>query len=86
MSLAVVLRDADTARHQVVAFYKRWFDTRAAVPQLDAALNYFTTSDFVTGAARRAESIVEPLMINCQRESAQEFLDTIKLKNYIRRY
>jgi hypothetical protein len=72
-----VLRDPDTARQQVATFYKRWFDTIAATATAGRSLGLFqdlsrafalgrSLPDFVSeGAARSAESIVEPLMINC---------------------
>jgi hypothetical protein len=72
-----VLNDEDTARQQVATFYKRWFDTIAATPAAGRSLGLFqdlsrafalgrSLPDFVTeDAARSAESVVEPLMINC---------------------
>lgn len=72
-----VLSDEDTARLQVATFYKRWFDTIAATPAGGRSLGLFqdlsrafalgrSLPDFVTeDAARNAESVVEPLMINC---------------------
>ena len=72
-----VLSDEDTARQQVATFYKRWFDTIAATPAAGRSLGLFqdlsrafalgrSLPDFGTEeAARSAESVVEPLMINC---------------------
>jgi hypothetical protein len=72
-----VLRNPDTARNQVATFYKEWFNTIAATSGAGRSLGLFqdlsrafalgrSLPDFTTeGAARSAESVVEPLMINC---------------------
>lgn len=72
-----LLRNQDPARDQVAAFYKRWFDTLAAVSGPGRSLGLFqdlsrafalgrSLPDFANeGAARSADSVVEPLMVNC---------------------
>jgi hypothetical protein len=72
-----VLSDEDTARQQVATFYKQWFDTIATTPGAGRSFGLFqdlsrafalgrSLPDFVSeDAARSAESVVEPLMINC---------------------
>jgi hypothetical protein len=72
-----LLRDPDTSRIQVASFYKRWFDSLSSTPSLGRSLALFqdfsqafalgrSLPDFTKeGAARKAESVVEPLMVNC---------------------
>jgi hypothetical protein len=72
-----LLRNPDTARIQVANFYKKWFDSISGVPAIGRSLALFqdlsqafalgrSLMDFSNeGAARRAESVVEPLMVNC---------------------
>jgi hypothetical protein len=72
-----LLKNQDTSRQQVANFYKRWFDSLAATSVPGRSLGLFqdlsrafalgrSLPDFVSeGAARSAESIVEPLMVNC---------------------
>jgi hypothetical protein len=71
------LKDPDNARKQVAGFYKNWFDSLAASPQAGRALALFqdlstafalgrSLPDFAAeAAARKAASVVEPLMLNC---------------------
>lgn len=71
------LNDFERAREQVARFYKTWLDEVAATPSSGRSLALF--QDLSTayaigksledigdeGPARRPESIVEPLMLNC---------------------
>lgn len=67
----------DQARQQVAKFYKSWYDLIAATPRNGRSLALFqdlsaafalgrSLPDFPDeGTARRPESVVEPLMLNC---------------------
>lgn len=73
-----VLRDPDLAREQVARFYKHWLELLSTTPlsgrslalfqdlssayALGKSLSEFSKSE---GTARRPESVVEPLMLNC---------------------
>ena len=72
-----LLADPDRAREQVAKFYKVWFDSLAGTPQAGRALALFQdlAAAFALGKSlpkfpnegptRKAESVVEPLMVNC---------------------
>jgi hypothetical protein len=72
-----LLRNPDTARVQVANFYKKWFDAISSAPAAGRSFALFqelsrafalgrSLPDFTgEGAARAAESVVEPLMLNC---------------------
>jgi hypothetical protein len=72
-----VLNDSDVARQQVATFYKHWLATLATTPATGRSLAVFqdlssayalgrTLEDLPNeGTARRPESVVEPLMLNC---------------------
>ena len=67
----------DRAREQVARFYKAWFSLLAAPPRAGRPLALFqdlsgafalgrSLPEFEDeGTARRPESVVEPLMLNC---------------------
>jgi hypothetical protein len=67
----------DQARDQVARFYKSWFDLLAATPRAGRPMALFQdlSAAFAVGrslpefedegTARRPESVVEPLMLNC---------------------
>jgi hypothetical protein len=67
----------EPAREQVAKFYKTWFDLVAATPPAGRSMALFqdlsaafavgrALPDFENeGTARRPESVVEPLMLNC---------------------
>jgi hypothetical protein len=72
-----LLSDVDLAREQVARFYKHWVDMLSTTPTSGRSLALFqdlssayalgrTLPDFPNeGTARRPESVVEPLMLNC---------------------
>lgn len=67
----------DPAREQVARFYKTWFDLLSATPRAGRPMAFFQdlSAAFALGrslpefedegTARRPESVVEPLMLNC---------------------
>jgi len=72
------LRPRPSAREQVAAFYKRWFDSIADSPPEGRALSLFQDLSAAyalgkplgpipgeRGLARRPEAVAEPLMLSC---------------------
>jgi len=72
-----ILRDPERARGQVAIFYKNWFDSLAATPQLGRSLALYQelSGAYALGkslpeipgekTARRPESVAEALMLSC---------------------
>ncbi len=77
MQQQLTLLSQEHARNQVARFYKLWFELLAATPRPGRSLALFQdlSSAFALGrslpelpdegTARRPESVVEPLMLNC---------------------
>ena len=73
-----LLSQQDRSREQVAAFYKKWFDTIAAVPKGGRSMALFQDLSAAyalgkklpdlaadEGTARRPEAVAEPLMLSC---------------------